>query len=59
MLKNYLTIALRAFGRQRAHAIINIIGLSVGLASAIFIFLYINKNTFYQAPYSHHKHFPY
>jgi len=35
--------ALRAFGKQKAHAIINIVGLSVGLASAMLIFLYLNS----------------
>jgi len=43
MLKNYFTIALRAFGKQKAHAIINIVGLSVGLASAMLIFLYLHS----------------
>ncbi len=43
MLKNYFTIALRAFGRQKTHAIINIGGLAIGLASAMLIFLYLHS----------------
>lgn len=42
MFKNYLTIAIRAFARQKSHAIINIVGLSIGLASAMLIFLYVH-----------------
>jgi hypothetical protein len=41
MVRNYFTIALRNFRRQKGFAFINILGLAVGLASATFIFLYI------------------
>jgi putative ABC transport system permease protein len=43
MIKNYFTIAFRAFAKQKSHAIINITGLAVGLASAMMIFLYIHS----------------
>src|SRR5574341_1340357 len=41
MLKNYLAIALRNLARHRAYSIINIVGLAVGLATSIFIFLWV------------------
>jgi putative ABC transport system permease protein len=41
MLKNYLLIAFRHFLRERRATLINLIGLSVGLASAVFIILYV------------------
>lgn len=43
MLRNYLILALRTFSKQKLHTTINIMGLSVGLASAILIFLYIHS----------------
>lgn len=54
MLRNYLKMALRNYGRQKLHTTINILGLSIGLASAIFIFLYIDNelsfDTVFPAP---------
>ena len=41
MLKNYLKIALRVLFRQRTYALINITGLTVGIASFVLILLYI------------------
>ncbi|WP_020527500.1 ABC transporter permease [Flexithrix dorotheae] len=41
MIKNYITIALRTFSKQKGFALINICGLAIGLASSIFIFLYV------------------
>lgn len=41
MLKNYLKIAFRCIIRQKLFSLINILGLSVGLASCILIALYI------------------
>lgn len=40
MFRNYLTIALRNIARNRVFAIINIVGLSIGLACCLLIFLY-------------------
>ncbi|HMJ69810.1 MAG TPA: ABC transporter permease [Cyclobacteriaceae bacterium] len=42
MLKNFLLVASRNFMRQRFYSFINIFGLSTGLASALFIFLWVN-----------------
>lgn len=41
MLRNYLVTALRNFCRHRLYSFINIVGLAVGLASAIFIVLFL------------------
>jgi putative ABC transport system permease protein len=41
MLLNYLVLAFRNLKKQRGYAAINILGLAIGLASALFIFLYV------------------
>ena len=41
MLKNYLTIAWRNLTRNRNYAIINILGLAIGLACFMLIMLYV------------------
>ena len=41
MLTNYLKIALRNIRKQRFYSVINILGLTIGLASSILIGLYI------------------
>ncbi|HEY1214046.1 MAG TPA: ABC transporter permease, partial [Bryobacteraceae bacterium] len=40
MFRNYLTIALRTIARNRVFSLINIVGLSIGLACCLLIFLY-------------------
>ena len=41
MLKNYVNIALRNFRRQKFYTLINVLGLSVGLASSLLIAWYV------------------
>jgi len=41
MLKNYLLVALRNLWRHRGYTLINIFGLTIGIASTIFILLYV------------------
>ena len=41
MIRNYLTVALRTFSRQKVFTFINISGLAIGLAGALLIFGYI------------------
>jgi len=41
MLTNYLKIALRNIRKQKLYSFINILGLTIGIASSIFIGLYI------------------
>ena len=40
MLKNYFKTALRSLRKHKVFSVVNIMGLSVGLAAAIFIFQY-------------------
>ena len=47
MLKNYLTIAWRNLTRNRNYAIINIIGLAIGLACFMLIMLYVQDELGY------------
>ena len=41
MFRNYLVVALRNLWKHRAYSLINIFGLAIGLASSIFILLYV------------------
>jgi len=41
MIRNYLTVALRSLFKHKTFTLINLLGLSVGLACSIFIFLWI------------------
>lgn len=51
MLKNFLLVATRNFLRQRFYSFINVFGLSTGLASALFIFLWVNDELGIDAGY--------
>ena len=42
MFKNYLTVAWRNLIRNKLHAFINILGLSIGISSCLLIFLVAN-----------------
>ncbi len=65
MLKNYFNIAIRNFRRYFGYTMINVAGLAVGLATAIFILLWVadevsydsfhkNKNTLYRVWHNAH-----
>ncbi|NNF04937.1 MAG: ABC transporter permease, partial [Rhodothermales bacterium] len=41
MLKNYLTVALRAFRRGRLYAFVNVFGLALGMTTCALIFLLV------------------
>jgi len=41
MFANYLLLAIRNLLRQRGYAAVNTLGLMIGLASSIFILLYV------------------
>ena len=47
MFKNYFTIALRNLARNKVYAFINIAGLSIGLACAMLILLYVKDEISY------------
>jgi putative ABC transport system permease protein len=52
MLKNYFTIAIRSMMRNKAYSIINITGLSVGIACCLMLALYIQDEARFDR---HHK----
>ena len=45
MFKNYLKIAFRILKKYKAYALINILGLSIGIASSLLILLFILDET--------------
>ncbi|MEM8901660.1 MAG: ABC transporter permease, partial [Bacteroidota bacterium] len=45
MIKNFFTISLRNITRQPGYAILNILGLTLGIACTLFILLYITEET--------------
>src|SRR5437763_12957348 len=47
MFKNYFTVALRNLLRNKIYAFINIAGLSIGLACAMLIILYVKDEVSY------------
>ncbi len=47
MLKNYLIVALRNLLRNKAFSIINVVGLAIGLACSILIFLWVQDEMSY------------
>jgi putative ABC transport system permease protein len=49
MFRNYLVTAIRNFARHKLYSFINIVGLAVGLACAIFIILFIRDEISYDA----------
>jgi len=53
MLFNYLLLALRNLRKQRGYTIVNTLGLAIGLASALFIFMYVRDELTFD---THHPH---
>jgi putative ABC transport system permease protein len=47
MFKNLLRYSIRSFKRQRSYIIINVLGLSIGIACSLFIASYILNETSY------------
>jgi putative ABC transport system permease protein len=52
MLKNYLTIALRNLFRHKLNSVLNIIGLSIGLACALLIVVHVKEELSYDRGFS-------
>ena len=49
MIRNYLKIAWRAVSRHKAYSIINLLGLTLGIASCLIIFLVVRYELGYDA----------
>lgn len=47
MFKNYLRIALRNFQRQKSYTVINVLGLALGMACCVLIFLFVRDELSY------------
>ena len=47
MFKNYLKVALRSLNKNRTYALINILGLALGLTVTILVFLFVNNEMSY------------
>jgi len=47
MWRNYLTVGLRALGKNRTYAFINIVGLAIGLAACLMLLIYVRYETTY------------
>lgn len=43
MIKNYIIIALRNLWKTKGYSFLNILGLSIGMAAAMLIFLWVNN----------------
>jgi len=55
MISEYIKIAIRNLRKQRSSSLINIIGLSIGLASALLIFMFVFNELSYDRFYTNSK----
>src|SRR4051812_32362016 len=53
MLKNYLTVALRNLARHKVFSLINIVGLALGMACSLLIFLWVQDERHIDAFHAH------
>jgi len=51
MFTNYFKVALRSLSRNKVHAVINVTGLALGMASVMLIALYLQHETGYDKYY--------
>ena len=47
MIKNYLKVSMRNLLKHKGYAFINILGLAVGIAASVLIFLYVTNEMSY------------
>lgn len=52
MLKSYLNIAIRTLKRQKAYALINVLGLSTGIMACLLILLFVRNASSYEKGYA-------
>lgn len=55
MFKNYIKVALRNLFRNKIYSLINILGLAVGLAATILLFLYVRFELSYDKHFKEHE----
>lgn len=55
MLKNYFIIALRSMRRNLTYSLINILGLAIGLASAMVIGIWVYEEVSYEQHFEDHS----
>lgn len=55
MFQNYFRVALRNLWRNRVHTLINLLGLSLGLASCLLVTLYVQDELTYDAIHEHRE----
>jgi len=55
MIRNYTTLTIRNIFKNKLFSIINISGLAVGLASCIFIFLFVSNELSYDSFHKDHE----
>jgi len=48
MIKNYIKIAFRSLKKNKTYALINILGLSLGLMVALIVYLFVKNETSYE-----------
>lgn len=53
MIRNYLKIALRNILRQKFYSAINLLGLAVGIACAVLLYLYVQDEMSYDSHFRH------
>ncbi len=56
MLRNHLTIALRNLSRHREFTILNTLGLSVGVAAALLLFMVVRYETSFDSFHENYDH---
>ena len=54
MLKNFFTVAIRTFLRQKAYSLLNLLGLSLGIASILLLMLHVSGELSYDKSYPKH-----
>lgn len=55
MIKNYIKIGVRNLLKNQVHSLVNILGLSIGLASFLLIFLYVLDEISYDKHIPNHE----
>lgn len=55
MYKNYLIVAVRNIMRQRAHNILNVFGLAMGIASGLIIAIHIRGELSYETSFDNYE----